>query len=81
MRGNLLFNRAIWIKTQKRLAARRAANLLCRLQPIEALKGTEKFLKVPLRGTFKNFSGFYSSAKRCNAYLSLFFKVWSVGLE
>jgi hypothetical protein len=22
-------------------------------------------LKVPLRGTFKNFSGFYDSAKRC----------------
>jgi len=35
------------------------------LQPIEALQGTEKFLKVPLRGTFKNFSGFYKSAKRC----------------
>jgi len=34
------------------------------IQPIEALKGTEKFLKVPLRGTFRNFSGFYSSAKR-----------------
>jgi hypothetical protein len=27
-------------------------------------KGTEKFLKVPLRGTFKNFSGFYGSVKR-----------------
>jgi len=25
----------------------------------------EKFLKVPLCGTFKNFSGFYDSAKRC----------------
>jgi hypothetical protein len=35
------------------------------LQPIEALKGTENFLKVPLRGTFKKFSGFYKSAKRC----------------
>jgi len=35
------------------------------LQLIEALKGTEKFLKVPLRGTFKNFSGFHVSAKRC----------------
>ncbi len=35
------------------------------IQPIEALRGTEKFLKVPLRGTFKNFSGFYDSAKRC----------------
>jgi hypothetical protein len=33
---------------------------------IEALKGTEEFLKVPLRGTFKNSSGFYRSAKRCN---------------
>jgi len=27
-------------------------------QLIEDLKGIEKFLKVPLRGTFKNFSGF-----------------------
>ena len=35
------------------------------IQPIEALKGTEKFLKVPLRGTFKNFSGSYKGAKRC----------------
>jgi hypothetical protein len=35
------------------------------LQPIEALKDPEKFLKVPLRGTFKNFSGFYKSARRC----------------
>jgi len=26
--------------------------------------GTEKLLKVPLRGTFKSFSGFYISAKR-----------------
>ncbi len=33
------------------------------VEPIEALKGTEKFLKVPLRGTFKNFSGFYEGAK------------------
>jgi len=26
----------------------------------------EKFLKVPQSGTFKNFSGFYGSAKRCS---------------
>jgi len=26
------------------------------LQPIEALRRTENFLKVPLRGTFKKFS-------------------------
>jgi len=30
------------------------------------LKGTEKFLKVPLRGTFKNFYEFYGSAEPCN---------------
>jgi hypothetical protein len=30
-------------------------------------KGTKKFLKVPLLGTFKNFFGFHGSAKRCNA--------------
>jgi len=35
------------------------------LQPIEALKGTDKFLEVPLRGTSKNLSRFYKSAKRC----------------
>jgi len=45
--------------------------ILLRLQPIEILKGTEKFLKVPLRGTFKNFSGFYNSAKRCNCYITI----------
>ena len=32
--------------------------LINSLQLIEALKGTEKLLKVPLRGTFKSFSGF-----------------------
>jgi len=36
------------------------------LQPVEALSSTEKILKVPLRGTFKIFSGFYNGAKRCN---------------
>jgi len=35
------------------------------VQPIVALKGTERFVKVPLRGTFTNLSGFYNSAKRC----------------
>jgi len=39
------------------------------IQPIEALEGIEKFLKVPLRGTFKNFSGFYNSAKCCISFL------------
>jgi len=34
------------------------------MQPIEALNGIEKFLKVPQSGTFKSFSGFYKSAKR-----------------
>jgi hypothetical protein len=44
-----------------------------KLQPIEALKGTDKFLEVPLRGTSKNLSRFYKSAKRCNnrCYLKL----------
>ncbi len=28
--------------------------------------GTERCLKVPLRGTFKHLSGFHGSAKRCN---------------
>jgi len=36
------------------------------LQPVKALSSTENFLKVPLRDTFKKFSGFYNSAKRCN---------------
>ena len=40
------------------------------LQPIEALSSTEKSLKVPLRGTFKLFSGFHVSAKRCIRKLS-----------
>jgi hypothetical protein len=35
------------------------------MQPVEALSSPEKFLKVPRSGTFKNFSGFYNSAKRC----------------
>jgi hypothetical protein len=30
------------------------------------LSSTDKFLKVPLRGTFKIFSGFYNGAKRCS---------------
>jgi hypothetical protein len=30
------------------------------------LEGTEKFLKVARSTTFKNFSGFYISAKRCS---------------
>jgi hypothetical protein len=37
--------------------------MLDRLLAIEALKGTKKFLKVPLRGTFKNFFGFYKNAE------------------
>jgi len=46
--------------------------LICdpKLQPIEALKGTDKFLEVPLRGTSKNLSRFYKSAKRCTAQKS-----------
>jgi len=36
------------------------------IQPVEALSSTEKILKVPLRGTFKIFSGFYNGAKRCS---------------
>jgi hypothetical protein len=39
---------------------------------IEALKVTKKFLKVPLRGTFKNFFGFYKSVKRCMAKKKLY---------
>jgi len=35
------------------------------IQPIEALKGTEKFLKVPLRGTFKNFSVPFKASIGC----------------
>ena len=35
------------------------------LEPVEALSSTEKFLKVLRSGTFKNFSGFYNSAKCC----------------
>jgi len=35
------------------------------LQPVEGLSDTNKFLKVPLRGTFKNLFGFYGSARRC----------------
>jgi hypothetical protein len=37
------------------------------LQSIEALKGTDKFLKVPRSGTFKNSLGFYKNANLCNA--------------
>jgi len=33
------------------------------LEPIEGLIDTDKFLKVPLLGTFKNLSGFYDSAR------------------
>jgi len=36
------------------------------LQSIEGLSDPDKFLKVPLRGTFKNLSGAYISAKRCS---------------
>jgi hypothetical protein len=39
------------------------------IKPIETLKGAEKSLKVPLRGTFKDFSGFYNSVKRCSIRL------------
>jgi hypothetical protein len=35
----------------------------------EALKSTEKFLKVPQSGTFKKFSGFHVSAKRCKEFV------------
>jgi hypothetical protein len=31
------------------------------------LRSTEKFLKVPRSDAFKNFSGFYDSAKCCKA--------------
>jgi len=37
--------------------------------PIEALEVTKNFLKVPLRGTFKKFFGFYKNVKRCIAGL------------
>ena len=37
--------------------------MLDRLLSIEALKDTKKFLKVPLRGTFKNFFEFYKNAE------------------
>lgn len=37
------------------------------MQPIEAVMGAEEFLKVPLRGTFKNSSGFYNRAKGCKS--------------
>jgi hypothetical protein len=36
------------------------------LQLIEDSSSTEESLKAPLRGTFKLFSGFHVSAKRCN---------------
>jgi len=54
-------------KAQKRLAAHCAANLFWALlggevtvllQPIETLKGKNKSLKVPLRGTFRDLFGF-----------------------
>jgi hypothetical protein len=35
------------------------------LQPIEAWSNTDKFLKAPRCGAFKNLSGFLISAKRC----------------
>ncbi len=35
------------------------------LQPIEALRSTEIFLKALLRNAFKNISGLQVSAKRC----------------
>jgi len=40
-------------------------------QSIEALLGTEKFLKVPFRGTFRNFSGFMSAQ---SAVMSQYFR-------
>jgi hypothetical protein len=42
------------------------------LLPIEALKVTKKFLKVARSATFKNFFGFYKSAKRCIAKKKLY---------
>lgn len=36
------------------------------LQLIEDSSSTEESLKAPLRGTFKLFSGFHVSGKRCN---------------
>jgi len=67
--------------TKKRVAALRATALFLvlrngsesepflkanfKLQPIEASNSKEKSLKVPPRGTFKLFSGFHVSAKRC----------------
>jgi hypothetical protein len=41
------------------------------IQPVDALNGTDKFLKVPLRGTFKNLSGSYDSAKRCSYIIEI----------
>ncbi len=38
------------------------------IQPVEALSSTGNFLKVTLRVTFKKFSGFYYSAKRCKGF-------------
>jgi len=35
------------------------------VKTIETLRATEKFLKVARSVTFKNFSGFYDSVKRC----------------
>jgi len=38
------------------------------LEPVEALSSTEKFLKVPLRGTFKNFLGFITAQSAVLTY-------------
>ena len=39
--------------------------LMNRIQPIEALRGTDKLSKVVLRTAFESLSEFYNSAKRC----------------
>jgi len=41
------------------------------LQPIEALRGTDKLSKVVRSTTFESLSEFYNSAKRCIAFASL----------
>jgi hypothetical protein len=37
------------------------------VQPIDGLSNTDNSLKVPRSGTFKELSGFYGSALRCNS--------------
>jgi hypothetical protein len=41
------------------------------IQPVESLNGTDKFLKVPRSGTFKNLSRSYDSAKRCSYIIEI----------